>query len=345
MRLGPHFFGKEIGQTFEPPGSRCLVLTAGTTTLATITYLESPIEASSYLDFQPRGEGFVVPVDLTEPSTAVWEPWPEERCPPSPVWSSGPSATFGSKPFPPAAGTTVCKLVRFNLTRATLDAYAHDTGQQSVEHLHCTDGQQDPVLYHLAQLVLPYIRRKIALPGLFLEHYLQMLCCHVVSTYGGLPKYREPYQGGLAPWQKRRALEILERNLSGDLRLNRLAAECGISASYFCRCFRVTFGTSLHKYVVNKRIERAQHLLLHSKLSIAEISIESGFSDQAALSRTFAANMGTPPARWRNEYSSPRPLANQLESQTERPVSVGAVVGGHSHSYWRTEGTTGTTFQ
>ena len=129
-----------------------------------------------------------------------------------------------------------------------------------------------------------------------------MLCGRIVLTYGDVPLRHEPYKGGFAPWQKRRALEVLEQNLSGDLRLSRLATECGVSRSNFCRCFRITFGTSVHKFVVNKRIERAQELLRHSNLSIAEIALEAGFSDQAAFSRTFAANLGEPPARRRAEY-------------------------------------------
>jgi transcriptional regulator GlxA family with amidase domain len=55
---------------------------------------------------------------------------------------------------------------------------------------------------------------------------------------------------------------------------------------------------------MNKRVERAQQLLLRSSLSVAEIAIEAGFSDQAAFSRTFAGNLGTPPARWRKKYSA-----------------------------------------
>jgi AraC-like DNA-binding protein len=151
-------------------------------------------------------------------------------------------------------------------------------------------------------MIRQYIVQKIELPGLFLDHYLQMLCGRIVLTYGALSLSRESHKGGFAPWQKRRALEVLEQNLSGDLRLNRLATECGVSRSYFCRCFRITFGTSVHRFVVNKRIERAQQLLRNSKCSIAEIALEAGFSDQAAFSRTFAANLGAPPARWRAEY-------------------------------------------
>ena len=130
-----------------------------------------------------------------------------------------------------------------------------------------------------------------------------MLCSHIVMAYGAPSLPHNSHKGGLAPWQKRRAIELLEHNLSGNLRLSRLAQECGVSTGYFCKCFRATFGTSLHRFVVAKRIERAIQLLLHSGRSIAEIAIEVGFSDQAAFSRTFSANIGAPPARWRMERS------------------------------------------
>jgi AraC-like DNA-binding protein len=122
-----------------------------------------------------------------------------------------------------------------------------------VGHLRCPESHLDLVFYHLAEMIRPYVCQRLELPGLFLDEYLQMLCGHLVLTYSALPLTRQLYRGGLAPWQKRRTLECLEQNLSGeDVRLKRLAAECGVSASYFCRCFRVTFGTSLHKFVMNK---------------------------------------------------------------------------------------------
>ncbi|SEF90673.1 AraC family transcriptional regulator [Bryocella elongata] len=110
------------------------------------------------------------------------------------------------------------------------------------------------------------------------------------------------YRGGLAPWQRRRTMDLIERHLRGDLSLARLAAECRLSTSYFCRCFRTSFGTSVHQFVIRCRVEQARKLLLSSSLSLAEIATEAGFSDQAAFSRTFASSVGTSPARWRAQH-------------------------------------------
>lgn len=112
------------------------------------------------------------------------------------------------------------------------------------------------------------------------------------------------HRGGLAPWQRRRTLELIELHLRGDLRLARLATECRLSTSYYCRCFRVSFGTSVHQFVIGRRVERAKDLLLRSSLALAAIAAETGFSDQAAFSRTFAASVGTSPARWRTQHGS-----------------------------------------
>jgi len=128
------------------------------------------------------------------------------------------------------------------------------------------------------------------------------------------------YRGGLAPWQQRRTLQLIEQHLRGDLRLARLSAECRLSSSYFCRCFRASFGTSVHQFVIRQRVERAEKLLLGSSLSLAAIATETGFSDQAAFSRTFASIVGVSPARWRSRQLLSPPTAMELPTM---PMQLG----------------------
>jgi AraC-like DNA-binding protein len=129
------------------------------------------------------------------------------------------------------------------------------------------------------------------------------------------------YQGGLAPWQKRRILELLEQHLDGDLRLSRLAVECGLSISHLARSFKKSFGVSIHRYLIAQRVETAKELLLHSRKTLPEIALQTGFSDQAAFSRTFGAVVGKAPRRWQNEFG--RLLC--LPGGTSRAPDVDAV--------------------
>ena len=303
MRYGPRLFGNQLGQAFGVAEAPSLVLRSDNATLAAITYVKSPTGQPDPTKPQASEKGFTIPVHLVQPDSLNWGSWVDGRYTHTPAWWRGSIGIFDMESRPQVLRDTPFEVIHFNIPRATLNAFTEEAELPMVGHLRCPESHLDLVFYHLAEMIRPHVCQRLELPGLFLDEYLQMLCGHVVLTYSALSLTHQPYRGGLAPWQQRRTLECLEQNLSGDVRLKRLAAECSVSAGYFCRCFRVTFGTSLHKFVMNKRIERAQQLLLHSRLSVAEIAIEVGFSDQAAFTRTFAANLGTPPARWRKEYS------------------------------------------
>jgi AraC family transcriptional regulator len=358
MRHGPRLFGKMLGQAFGVSDAQSLALKSGNATLAAITYVNSSTGQPDPTNPQAPEKGFTIPVHLAQPNSLNWGSWVDDRYTHTPHWRRGSIGIFDLESLPRVLRDTPFEVIHFNIPRATLNTFTEDAELPMVTHLQCSEGQPDPVLYHLAEMIRPYVCRKIELPGLFLDHYLQMLCSHIVLTYGAPPLPHDSHKGGLAPWQKRRALEVLDQNLSGNLRLSRLAAECGVSTSYFCRCFRTSFGTSLHRFVVGKRIERAQHLLLHSKLSIAEIAIEAGFSDQAAFSRTFAAIKGSPPARWRTEQSvrirvlmDARPM-NPIQSAVAEestsnlsPLTAIPVFVGSSYTFPRIGRITSPTFQ
>jgi AraC family transcriptional regulator len=347
-----------LGQALGVADAPSLALRSDNATLAAITYVKSPTGQPDPTKPQASEKGFTIPVHLVQPNSLNWGSWVDDRYTHTPAWRRGSIGIFDLESRPRVLRDTPFEVIHFNIPRATLAAFTEEAELPMVGHLRCPEGHLDLVLYHLAELIRPYVCQKLELPGLFLDQYLQMLCGHIALTYGVLPSTRQPYRGGLAPWQKRRTLDFLEQNLSGDVRLKRLAAECGVSASYFCRCFRITFGTSLHKFVVTKRIERAQQLLLHSKLSVAEIAIEAGFSDQAAFSRTFAANLATPPARWRKECAvrirgllEPSPInGDQLLIIGESgrslppPCSIPGLPGG-SHASLRIGRITSPTFQ
>jgi transcriptional regulator GlxA family with amidase domain len=108
--------------------------------------------------------------------------------------------------------------------------------------------------------------------------------------------------------------------LDGEVKLERLAEECRLSVSHFARSFRRSFGTSAHRYLILQRVEIAKGLLSETNNSLVEIAVQAGFSDQAALTRTFANLVGTTPAKWRREHSGRRifvevSIGKSLQSQ------------------------------
>ena len=190
----------------------------------------------------------------------------------------------------------------FHVPRRGLDEIAADLGVGPVETYKVAVAEEDLVLSQLTRSMLPSVGRSGWPSPLALDYLNQILAAHVLQKYGALRKPPTVSVGGLGPSQKRRATELLNENLSGRIQLSELAAECDLSISHFARSFKASFGVSAHRWLVQRRIERAQELLIETHDSLADIADQAGFSDQAAFTRTFHQIVGVSPGRWRRDY-------------------------------------------
>lgn len=112
---------------------------------------------------------------------------------------------------------------------------------------------------------------------------------------------------GLAPWQVRRVLAYIDANLDQSIRNKDLAAVARLSEFHFNVAFRSSVGDSPHEYVIRRRIERAQGLMLSTDAPLSEIAVECGLADQAHFTRLFRRIVGETPAAWRRARANPRP--------------------------------------
>jgi transcriptional regulator GlxA family with amidase domain len=110
---------------------------------------------------------------------------------------------------------------------------------------------------------------------------------------------------GLAPWQVRRVLAHIDANLSTPIRNEDLAAVARLSTSHFNVAFRNSVGESPHEYVIRRRVERAQGLMLSTDKPLSDIAAECGLADQPHLTRLFRRIVGESPAAWRRARLSP----------------------------------------
>jgi len=110
---------------------------------------------------------------------------------------------------------------------------------------------------------------------------------------------------GLAPWQVRRVLAHIEANLSTPLRNKDLAAIARLSTFHFNVAFRNSVGDSPHGYLIRRRVERAQGLMLSTQRSLSDIAAECGLADQSHLTRLFRKIVGESPAAWRRARANP----------------------------------------
>jgi AraC family transcriptional regulator len=112
-------------------------------------------------------------------------------------------------------------------------------------------------------------------------------------------------RGGLAPWQIRKVSAYIEAHLDSTIGAAHLAGLVKLSVFHFCRAFRASFGEPPHTYVMQRRVERAQGMMLRTSSSLAQIAIECGLADQAHLNKSFRRFVGESPGAWRRARAAP----------------------------------------
>jgi len=123
-------------------------------------------------------------------------------------------------------------------------------------------------------------------------------CSEVESIVEGGAS-RDRCRGGLAPWQIRCVTTHIEGHLSDSIRCEDLSNLVNLSLSHFMRAFRDSFGCPPHAYLMKRRMERAQGLMLTTDTALGAIALECGLADQSHLSRLFQRFVGESPAAWR----------------------------------------------
>ena len=89
---------------------------------------------------------------------------------------------------------------------------------------------------------------------------------------------------------------------SEDLKLDEIAAMSGFSKFHFERLFKQFTGTSFYRYVNQKRISKAQELLIEPGTSVTDVAIRCGFSSISSFIRMFKIHKGCTPTEFRNMY-------------------------------------------
>jgi transcriptional regulator GlxA family with amidase domain len=109
---------------------------------------------------------------------------------------------------------------------------------------------------------------------------------------------------GLSTRQLDAVTAFIRDNLARPIRLSELANLADLSPSQFGRAFRTSTGTTPHLWHLGARIESAKQLLADRRYSLAEIALDTGFSEQSHFNRAFRAATGVSPGAWRRDMTN-----------------------------------------
>jgi AraC family transcriptional regulator len=132
----------------------------------------------------------------------------------------------------------------------------------------------------------------LAMEGLLLELVASASRLRDQNGSSGRPRWLEE------------ARERIHADLAARPSLTGLAQSVGVHPVTLARAFRRAFGCPVGEYVRGLRIERATRQLADTDLSLAEIAVTAGFSDQSHFSNLFRQHTGLSPFRFRRAVRS-----------------------------------------
>jgi transcriptional regulator GlxA family with amidase domain len=121
----------------------------------------------------------------------------------------------------------------------------------------------------------------------------------------------------LAPWRLKRAIDYVEARLDEPVSLADVASSAGLTRMHFAAQFRAATGLRPHEYLLRRRIERAQEMLLGTGMSLVDVALSVGFQTQSHFTSVFKRYAGQAPHAWRESRgvqfrpTSTSPLAEE----------------------------------
>ena len=167
-------------------------------------------------------------------------------------------------------------------------------------HLHDVLHGSDPVVTHIGNEIMREAMERCIGGPLYVEALAVQLAVQLLRGYASCVFKTPADRGGLSGREVARLEEFIDANLQDAITLEGMAELLGMGVWTFNRQLRRTLGRSAYAFVVEKRIERAKHLLRSEELALKEIAASCGFSDQAHMTRMFRAKLGVTPGQFRN---------------------------------------------
>jgi len=164
---------------------------------------------------------------------------------------------------------------------------------------------RDPVLEALFTCMRTEVASGCTSGRLFAEGLSLSLLARLRELYGS-SQLRAPTSRKLSPRQLQDAMAFIEANLGADLSLAALGRQLSMSSSTFAKLFKASVGTTVHSFVLSRRLARAE-ILLKGEASLSEIALSVGFASQSHFTEAFRLRTGRTPARARRQIEPPPP--------------------------------------
>jgi AraC-like DNA-binding protein len=99
-----------------------------------------------------------------------------------------------------------------------------------------------------------------------------------------------------------RAKDLIDARYREPLDVPALARAAHLSPAHFSRQFRAAFGEAPHRYLLNRRLERAAALLRNTDRTVSDICFMVGLRSVGSFTSSFGRAYGCAPLAYRAAY-------------------------------------------
>jgi AraC-like DNA-binding protein len=292
-------YGSRFGDKFGLESAPVLIARALSASEIAATEVRSDNPRIAPTDSIAREDGYLVGLQFREYPAHVY--WEDGKQAPMTSLRAGETVFYDLKRDPVALIDKPFHSIHFYLPRAALVAIADDANAPAIGELAYQPGAGvlDATIRSLGTALLPAFEQPERVNRLFVDHVTLAVAVHVAQAYGGMRAGRGGARGGLAPWQEKRAKDLIGADLSGEVPLRVVAREVGLSPGHFTRAFRKSTGVAPHQWLLRQRVTAAKAMLRDAEHALLDVARACGFADQSHLTRVFTRFVGQSPGAWR----------------------------------------------
>lgn len=192
-----------------------------------------------------------------------------------------------------------CKVLVINLL-PSLFAHSGELPSSAAVELVDNFGTRDVQMETVAKKLLAEAQAMDIAYGMYVDALTGELTVHLLRHYSTAERSTRRAHRKLSARQIQRVTDYVNDHLHEDLCVRDLAATVFMSPSHFAHVFKMTTKLAPHRFVIQRRIERAKVLLLDSQITVAEIAQRVGFSTHAHFSVVFHRMTWRTPMQFRH---------------------------------------------
>jgi AraC family transcriptional regulator len=166
------------------------------------------------------------------------------------------------------------------------------------------NGLQDKVLQNLISTMVDDLRAGCPTGRIFGESLATAIAAYVAGKYSVFSTRFAEYRDGLSNRRLNDVIDYIQSNLHGNLGVAQIARVAFMSPYYFGKLFKRSMGQTIHQYVLEQRIRRAQSLLSTTDIGLSEIASSVGLANQSHFTTVFKTKLGVTPGYLRLQFRS-----------------------------------------